>query len=763
MNSRIITIVSVIFVSSVDTTSGLIYPNFRQRYSTRYCTTGKQKNVANVSDQKKMRRLTLNSYPSLRREWDQSPFSKPTKQPSKFFSTESRRRYGDKRRRGDLPPLIRDALETTQIETEELILRELRNFDYHGLIQTLSFEGEPQQAEKVLELWLRAYNAPRPSSRLNMKRPNVSTFNVILTGYARSGLEIAGPTAQAILDRMEDQPTSWVEEPEVKNRFSRIANVPRPDTITYNAAINCWSKSKTPESLDIVSQLLHRMEYMYYEKNISRVRPDEITYGAVIDTFRSNATRAEGVLQHMKSLSIANPQTAARPTVRHFNGVLAALAKSSPLGAADAAIRAEQLIQQAEEEFDEGNVISNFLPDTMSYNIAINCWARSGHPLAAENAERILNRMERKYQSFKPIDETFSRVRPDAVSFNTVIAAWSRTAKSGSAQAAENLLLRMEHLYQIEGRSEMKPDSFSYSSVIHAYAKSGVVGSARRGHDILDRMIILHANGNEKLKPNAVVFNTVINGYVNSGEWSDGAAARVDQILEQMLLLYRSGNADVKPNQRTYTTVINALSKSGVPGAIEKIEKILDNMCASTDSNDWPTAHTFTSVVSACANSSDEDKAGKALRFLRRMQRMHSSGKYLNLKPNVYVYNSVLHACASSAGGKPETVESAFKVACGLFDELCKSNDDQPNDVTYSIFIRVCKQLMSEGALQRKMIEAVFRRCCRNGKVNLAVLRQVKEAASLELWIEIMKEKAGKSDLTIKDLPEEWTRNISKI
>jgi len=44
--------------------------------------------------------------------------------------------------------------------------------------------------------------------------------------------------------------------------------------------------------------------------------------------------------------------------------------------------------------------------------------------------------------------------------------------------------------------------------------------------------------------------------------------------------------------------------------------------------------------------------------------------------------------------------------------------------------------------------------------VSLTVLRQVKEAASLELWIEIMREKAGKRDLTIKDLPPEWTCNV---
>jgi solute carrier family 25 citrate transporter 1 len=35
-----------------------------------------------------------------------------------------------------------------------------------------------------------------------------------------------------------EQPTSWVEEPTVQNRYTRIANVPWPDTITYNAVIN---------------------------------------------------------------------------------------------------------------------------------------------------------------------------------------------------------------------------------------------------------------------------------------------------------------------------------------------------------------------------------------------------------------------------------------------------------------------------------------------------------------------------------------------
>jgi len=308
----------------------------------------------------------------------------------------------------------------------------------------------------------------------------------------------------------------------------------------------------------------------------------------------------------------------------------------------------------------------------MSYNIVINCWARSGHPLAAENAERILQKMERRYQSSVRRAET-TWVRPDTVSFNTVIAAWSRSLKVGAAQAAEKLLLQMERLAQLEGRTEAQPDRFSYSSVIQAHVKSGAMGSARKGQEFLDHMLSLYENGNENLRPNSVVFNTVLNGYAKAKEWTGDAATRVDTILEKMLHLYKSGYDDAKPNQRTYTTVINALAKSGIPRAFEKIEKILDNMCASEDPNDWPTAHTFTSVISAWASSSEEDKASKALRALRRMQKMHASGKYPELKPNVHVYNSVLTACASSAGGHPETVESAFKVACGLFDELCKS------------------------------------------------------------------------------------------
>jgi hypothetical protein len=505
--------------------------------------------------------------------------------------------------------------------------------------------------------------------------------------------------------------------------------------------------------------LLHRMERMYFEKNISRVRPDETTYGAAINAFRSNSTHAVNVFNHMQELYRMYPSQAVKPTVRHLNGVLTAF--TSARNATDAAIQAEHLIQQTEEDAERGTnaLYGGLLPDSMSYNIVINCWARSGHPLAAENAERILQKMERRYQSSVRRAET-TWVRPDTVSFNTVIAAWSRSLKVGAAQAAEKLLLQMERLAQLEGRTEAQPDRFSYSSVIQAHVKSGAMGSARKGQEFLDRMLSLYENGNENLRPNSVVFNTVLNGYAKAKEWTGDAATRVDTILEKMLHLYKSGYDDAKPNQRTYTTVINALAKSGIPRAFEKIEKILDNMCASEDPNDWPTAHTFTSVISAWASSSEEDKASKALRALRRMQKMHASGKYPELKPNVHVYNSVLTACASSAGGHPETVESAFKVACGLFDELCKSEDYQPTDVTYSLFLRVCKQLMSEGALQRKMIEAVFRRCCRNGQVSLTVLRQVKEAASLELWIEIMREKAGKRDLTIKDLPPEWTCNV---
>ena len=77
--------------------------------------------------------------------------------------------------------------------------------------------------------------------------------------------------------------------------------------------------------------------------------------------------------------------------------------------AKDAAERATLLLLSQEQEYENGDIAESARPDTLSYNEALQAWAKSGVQEAPHNAERLLKRMmEHEY------------AEPDGMSYNAV-------------------------------------------------------------------------------------------------------------------------------------------------------------------------------------------------------------------------------------------------------------------------------------------------------------------------------------------------------
>eukprot|EP00957_Ditylum_brightwellii_P183011 13939671-Ditylum_brightwellii.AAC.2 len=71
---------------------------------------------------------------------------------------------------------------------------------------------------------------------------NVFTYTLVISTHSCSGMYDAAPTAQHILDMMED-----------------AYNLPSPNTSTYKAAIDAWVHSHHPEAPNKAMALLHCM------------------------------------------------------------------------------------------------------------------------------------------------------------------------------------------------------------------------------------------------------------------------------------------------------------------------------------------------------------------------------------------------------------------------------------------------------------------------------------------------------------------------
>ena len=93
-----------------------------------------------------------------------------------------------------------------------------------------------------------------------------------------------------------------------------------------------------------------------------------------------------------------------------FNCVIDACAKN---GGSDAAIKAEEIFRQQEEEYARGN--DDAKPKTFTYNTLMNAWVQSGKKGSLQRAEAILNRMETEYSSGN------EDVRPDAISYSVIM------------------------------------------------------------------------------------------------------------------------------------------------------------------------------------------------------------------------------------------------------------------------------------------------------------------------------------------------------
>jgi hypothetical protein len=184
--------------------------------------------------------------------------------------------------------------------------------------------------------------------------------------------------------------------------------------------------------------------------------------------------------------------------------------------------------------------------------------------------------------------------------------------------------------------------------------------------------------------------------------------------------MYKSGNEKVKPDETSYAIVINAIAKS---------EK--------------------------------EGKAQRALRTLRRMEKLHQAGE-LSARPNRFVYTAVLQSCALRADLTDRDKRKALDTAIFTLEELMVSQYASPNHVTYGTFFKACASLLPEDdEVRRNIILPVFTQACNHGQVDRTVLKNLRIATSPALYEEILAGVVPKGSRIIeKDLPRSWRRNV---
>ena len=516
-----------------------------------------------------------------------------------------------------------------------------------------------------------------------------------------------------------------------------------PDRKSYSMVVDAYAKIGDPEHAEAV---LLRLEKLWKSGN-EKVKPNTILYNSVIDAWaksgrRDAPKRAEAILQHMEQLSDQG-HAGVRPNTISYSAVLNAWAKSREKGAAQ---RAEAILNGMLKLQEAGR--EECRPDTFCFTTVIDAWARSKDRNAPQRAEALIQKMEELYQRGD------TDVRPNTVSYNAVTNAWAKSREKGAAQRAEAILNHMLKLHE-GGREECCPNTRSFNTVIDAWAKSRDSAAPQRAEALLKKMEELYREGSADVCPNTVSYNAVMNAWAKDRE--KGAAQRAEAILNHMLKLNEGGREECRPNTISFTAVIDAWAKSGDKNAYEHASKLFQQMQSMGKAAE-PNSVTHNSLINALAVSSVPDKATKALDILLEMTNMANKGNR-DVAPTIITYSAVVKACARAPGNR-EAKRKALRVALETFDKLRRTSQLASADpmVYDPLFITIANA--SKGKEYAKVATQVFNFCCEDGVLNDYILGNLRRNSPRDVFENLVGRRAsGRGDVSVKDLPPEWSRN----
>jgi len=545
-----------------------------------------------------------------------------------------------------------------------------------------------KEAEKLL-LWMEDLAI---SGKNQDAAPGTVAYSLAMDAYAKSRHMDAGRKAEAIFRRLESAYLLEMESASQKDdkMESQAGRNTGPNKVCYNILINAYSRQgRRGGVFDSAERILTEMEQRFEETSDEAIRPDVVSYSSTISAMARadrkgyGAVRAENTLNRMEAAGIV-------PNTITFNSCLKCWARSRDERAPS---RAEALVRRMEELDKAGN--PNVRPDRISYNTLIHAFANAGKAKMAQRAEATLNRME------KFAEEGNAELSPNLFSWNSCIEAWSKADVSYSAEKAYSVLRRLI-LLQRDGKTDINADKFSFNTVILALSRSSAPEAAVRAEELLGLMEKATARGIPDVQPDLYSYSSVISAWSRSGK--QGAGKRAEQILERMEQLSQSGQPHLKPNSVSFNAAIDAWAKSGegTLGArrAEQLLHRMEDIYAAGDQSAKPTANSYNAVLSAWARSGTKCAYWKAEELVNKMWERYESGDS-DVRPDHCSFNTLINAISKSE--REGKAEKALRVLRRM-DKLYQGGYKyaRPNEMTYTSVLNSCAFTFVENDLSKR-------------------------------------------------------------
>jgi len=597
--------------------------------------------------------------------------------------------------------------------------------------------------------------------------PDECTYNLVCRVYAScDGGREAAIRAESILLRM------------IQRKFFHNSTVsgwtpPAPNTITFNSVLNAWAKSENCGNE--CEQSFRNMERYSYIQSSSQdsnsisdhvVRPNVRSLSAVVEAWSNShvdygSDRAVAILEtaiekwiHRSTNEGSQDNQCPyviKPNNYLIHQTLNALAKSNK--GYSAAQKAEKILHLISTLEENGQVQLDSVTnesesdvlglDTRTMTLILECWANcmtDDDIIPAENAENILNEMEKMYSKGK-------NVKPNNITYTSCILAWARTNTMQAPEKAESILNRLIRSYEESNDEDLRPTSMAFSACIHSYARSRRSDSCIRALEILQR---LKPFGNA----DTLTYNTLLNVCSKSQDRKESNKLAL-QLWDSM------GDCGVEKDSVTYSTLIDTITRDGetecIEMAIDLLEQMIDQW-KSGKSHLKPSILSFTDILNGYAKSSQSKKSEKAHKIFQRALEL-SNIQGSEIKPDVRFFSTFINVCANETGDVADR-RMALTSALQAF-ELFSSNTDQygkPNHYTFSALLKACGRLAEDIPERSRLLERVFTQCRNEKQVSKSVVYRIQRAFPKSLRLKLLKDCKDMNGSLI--VPEAWYDNV---
>jgi hypothetical protein len=440
-------------------------------------------------------------------------------------------------------------------------------------------------------------------------------------------------------------------------------------------------------------------------------------------------------LQRELRMFQTNANRGVPPTAKLFADVMIAFARGSYPFAGEFV---ENLLASMQAEYAQKKEGSLIRPSEEHYAAAISAWLRSAHPLRDARTEFLISRMAK-------LD-----TEPSLPTYAHAMEMLSCARHQRAARQAESMLDKLDKMSLLNQR--LTPNRDCYVAVIDAWLNSDSPVAASQAQTILERLESEYERSGQDpaLQPLPITYERIIHRWAHSDSKDKGLHA--GRLLSRWEALVEAEGVERRVTPYVKVIQANQLGKSIEAG--EQAESVLDRVQKHFgDSDPQVVAVAAREVIIAWAYSSNPKSGVQAWSLFRRFSRTTNLAKdEASIKNSL---EAVVQACAYASYESKETSDETLKSALRAFEEL----NDRKIDASSKAFkhlIQTFGRHVRETNERTKIVSTIFQRCCAEGKVDLAVLSNVRRHASS--IYDGMCTGPNKS-VTI---PPEWCRNVPK-